>query len=101
MNRYGNCKECDIKIQNDDYLICSDCCRYICYSCLDMFNETYNHIRCIKCKEYATCSNSNICYDCNICHYDMITPTIAVGDCESSYEEFIYGNEWNYRRKYK
>jgi hypothetical protein len=86
MNRYGNCKECDIKIQNDDYLICSD-------SCLDIVEETYNHIRCIKCKEYATCSNSNICYDCNICHYDMITPTIAVGDCESSYEEFIYGNE--------
>ena len=78
---YGSCNECKIK---NDFLICSDCCKCICNDCLSITS----HYRCQKCQESATCNISELCYNCQINHYDMITDYIAVGDCESSYDDF-------------
>ena len=78
---YGYCNECKLKI---DFLICSDCCKCICVDCLPISN----HSRCQKCQTNATCDASEKCYNCQINHYDMITDLIAVGDCESSYDNF-------------
>jgi hypothetical protein len=78
---YGSCNECKIK---KDFLICSECCKCICNECLLISN----HSKCQKCQTSATCDASLICYNCQINHYDMITNLIAVGDCESSYDDF-------------
>jgi len=78
---YGYCNHCKLK---KDFLICSDCCICICEECLIVSN----HNRCQKCHTSATCDTSEICYNCQINHYDMITDLVAVGDCEASYDDF-------------
>ena len=79
---YSLCNDCNLK--KNFFFVCADCCVYICLDCLNK----YNHDRCIKCKNNATCNLIKICYDCQIGHYDMITDKIAVGDCDSSYNGF-------------
>lgn len=78
---YGLCHHCKIK---KDFLICSDCCICICQDCL----EQSSHFKCKKCINNATCNFNQLCYDCQINHYDMINDFIAIGDCESSYDIF-------------
>jgi protein tyrosine phosphatase len=78
---YGLCNDCKLK---KDFLVCADCCVCICLDCLNK----YNHDLCKKCKKNATCNMHKKCYDCQIGHYNMITKSVAVGDCESSYDEF-------------
>ena len=80
-NNYGVCNECELR---KNFLICSDCCICVCFDCLNK----YNHDKCIKCEQTATCNINKICYDCNINHYNMITEYVAVGDCDASYDDF-------------
>ena len=83
-HKYGTCNKCQLKIDNYDYMICGDCCVFICKTCI---NTNTGHKICSKCKQYVTC-NGNKCYDCNIIHYHMINDMIAVGDCDSDYNDF-------------
>jgi len=85
MNRFGYCNKCKLKIDNYDYIICSDCCVIICSNCI--MTNIGSHKLCSKCKEYATCM-SDKCYDCKIIHYNMITDNIAIGDSDSDYNDF-------------
>jgi hypothetical protein len=80
-NTYMFCNKCQL---NKSYLICSDCCKCICNDCL----ESMHHLICNKCNESATCYHTQVCYDCRLDHYNMIDDFIAIGDCESSYNNF-------------
>jgi hypothetical protein len=84
-HKYGTCNKCKLKIDNYDYMICGDCCVFICNKCI--IGNIANHKLCIKCKQYVTC-NGDKCYDCNVIHYHMINDMIAVGDCDSDYDDF-------------
>ena len=79
--KYINCINCQL---NNNLIICSDCCKHICFNCI---NISY-HYFCIKCLKNITCYNNQKCYDCRIEHYNMIDEFIAVGDCDSLYNDF-------------
>jgi hypothetical protein len=84
MSRYkifNFCNNCELK---KDFLICSECYICLCNDCVNISDHNY----CEKCDDTITCGSDSICYDCKICHYNMITDLVAVGDCESSYNEF-------------
>jgi len=78
---FNVCNKCELK---KDFLICSECYMCICNDCVN----NYDHYYCKKCDDSITCNIDKICYDCQICHYNMITDLVAVGDCESSYKDF-------------
>lgn len=78
---FNVCNKCKLK---KDFLICSECYMCICNNCVN----NCDHYNCEKCDDSITCNTDKICYDCQICHYNMITDLVAVGDCESSYKDF-------------
>lgn len=78
---------------------CKDCHNYICYSCVDLQKSISfvirKHNKCVECKDEVCCYKT-ICVKCDINPYHMITDRVAVGSCDSNYDDFDVIVDLNY-----
>ncbi len=81
---------CVICIKNESKY-CRDCHQSICNDCvMDKKTAKFvikNHNICVECNE-SVCCYKKICAKCDIYPFHMITDTVAVGSCASSYDSF-------------